>query len=457
MKRILKLVYKDHLMGHLSANEDSSELNFSYDKEWLLFNDRFPLSPTIHFDGQYTSQEIMNFFRNILPEGNNLEALSSKFGVSKSESFELLKRIGIDLTAAFTLVPDSIELDTLSNLNIEDTVITYSELSKKIVERGHNNLPFGWWNGKMRISMAGYQEKIGVKVINDKLFMPDGYKNHSSHIMKPPSREPFFASMIGNEAYCMEISRKIGLETANTKIIHVPEPVLLIERFDRVLEGKLYSKLHQIDGAQLLNLSPNFKVERRYGNAEHIKDFREGASLPKLALAIDKYAKVPLIEKRKFVDWIVFQLCIGNTDAHAKNISFFVDNKGISITPFYDQVSTSFYDDDKLDSTLSMAVDDTFELEKVSAYDLACMCLDCNLPSRMLGASIIRISDSILKLIEEDNFEMCDDFGIKDELFSHIKEHSIRLKKVISDHKSFNGDLISAYEFEKQERELRLD
>nr|WP_242431851.1 HipA domain-containing protein [Burkholderia ambifaria] len=41
--------------------------------------------------------------------------------------------------------------------------------------------------------------------------------------------------------------------------------------------------------------------------------------------------------------WTVFNVVVGNADAHLKNLSFFVDARGYRLAPFYDIVSTVVY------------------------------------------------------------------------------------------------------------------
>ena len=428
----LSAIYNNQKIGDVVFDDNGSDIkiSFEYDSAWIKSDNNFPLSPTIGFNGNYTCDQVKNFFRNILPEGENLDELSRELQVSKYDVFDLLKKIGIDLTAAFSLLDENNKYSDLKEGEdgISDFLIDRETLSNKLRDRNYKS--FGSWNGKLRISMAGFQEKIGVKIVGNQMYLPDGIGNHSSHILKPAPQNKLLKSMISNEAYCMELSRKIGLDTANTEIFYTPEPVLLIERFDRkfIAQENVYEKLHQIDGVQLLDLPPRFRMERPFGNGGDVKDIRDGASLPKLAEAIKKHSSNPILDKYKFSNWIVFQLCIGNTDAHAKNISFSVNKNGkISIQPFYDQVSTIMYEDDKIDSTLSMAIDDTFNLYEVSALDLACMAYFCEIPLSVLKSSISDISSSIIGAIHENNFDTKDDFEIKDALFSKIEYLTKRL------------------------------
>lgn len=43
-------------------------------------------------------------------------------------------------------------------------------------------------------------------------------------------------------------------------------------------------------------------------------------------------------------EWLVFNVLVGNTDAHLKNLSFITTHEGISLAPHYDMLSTACYE-----------------------------------------------------------------------------------------------------------------
>lgn len=48
-----------------------------------------------------------------------------------------------------------------------------------------------------------------------------------------------------------------------------------------------------------------------------MKDYREGASLKKVFILIDKCFSL-ILTKKSLIVWICVNLCIGNSDAHGK-------------------------------------------------------------------------------------------------------------------------------------------
>ncbi|MFX5554994.1 HipA domain-containing protein, partial [Acinetobacter baumannii] len=77
--------------------------------------------------------------------------------------------------------------------------------------------------------------------------------------------------------------------------------------------------------------------------------------------------------KLAFLRWLIFQVLIGNTDAHAKNLSFFSDANRLVLAPAYDMVSGLALIDAQVADQLAMAVGDNFDPRTIRAFDWALM------------------------------------------------------------------------------------
>ena len=59
---------------------------------------------------------------------------------------------------------------------------------------------------------------------------------------------------------------------------------------------------------------------------------------------IRRYSTQPAVDLRHLVRWVFFNLYVGNTDSHAKNLSIYsVPGQGVKLTPFYDLMCTRLY------------------------------------------------------------------------------------------------------------------
>jgi len=156
--------------------------------------------------------------------------------------------------------------------------------------------------------------------------------------------------------------------------------------------------------------------------------FVEGVSIKKLSKTIDKYCN--LKEKDKFISWILFNLIIGNTDAHGKNISFYVDKEGILITPFYDILNTAMYKD-VYDTKLAMSIGDNFELEKIEYSDLVDLADDLDIKSTFLinkFKKLLQKTKKELRFLEKEEI----DKSFKEKYKKDILKRIDRLLKIVN-------------------------
>jgi serine/threonine-protein kinase HipA len=103
-----------------------------------------------------------------------------------------------------------------------------------------------------------------------------------------------------------------------------------VARYDRVrrADGETV-RVHQEDFCQALGRPP----ERKYQ--------QEGGPLVRECVALlREWSSTPVLDIREFVDVLIFNLLIGNADAHGKNYSMIYRHGERRLAPFYDIVST---------------------------------------------------------------------------------------------------------------------
>jgi len=59
---------------------------------------------------------------------------------------------------------------------------------------------------------------------------------------------------------------------------------------------------------------------------------------------ISQRCSMPLAATQSLFRWLVFNVLVGNTDAHLKNLSFLVAGDDVQLAPFYDLLSTAVYE-----------------------------------------------------------------------------------------------------------------
>ncbi|SDQ78229.1 type II toxin-antitoxin system HipA family toxin [Quadrisphaera sp. DSM 44207] len=122
------------------------------------------------------------------------------------------------------------------------------------------------------------------------------------------------------EAVGVELARRVGLAVPDTRVVtSLGRDVLLVERFDRT-PGTAQRRL-MVSALTILGLD---EMTARY------------ATYPDLADAVRGSFVAPAATLRELFSRIVFNVCIGNTDDHARNHAAFYDGEQLSLTPAYD-------------------------------------------------------------------------------------------------------------------------
>ena len=182
----------------------------------------------------------------------------------------------------------------------------------------------------IRLSLAGTQPKLPVVVDGDAIALP-APGQPTTHIIKPASKE--YPTFPENEALCMRLVAELGLDVARVGLRRAdPHLFLLVERYDRVPSEKGLRRIHQEDFCQALGITP----EHKYA-AERGPNFRSSFALLRAA------ARVPASAVLALADAALFNVIIGNADAHGKNFSLLYADDGVRLAPLYDLLSTSFY------------------------------------------------------------------------------------------------------------------
>lgn len=230
------------------------------------------------------------------------------------------------------------------------------------------------------------------------------------------------------------MARLVKLPVAKVSLQRFGEPVLVVERFDRRWNRDKIDRLHLIDGCQMLDLPPSYKYERPYGKAGEGAKIRTGASLPKLFEAC-QHCRIPALAIRELLNWTLFQLLIGNSDAHGKNISFSVGKNGIDVAPAYDLLNIDIYGEE-FECDLAIAIGDEFASEEILPYQLAEFCDMCKLPQRQVATSLKNLCTAVLNNLGNvplDDLLAGSETSFAQELIERIRENAERFLAVATE------------------------
>lgn len=347
-------------IGTVNYDAFEEEFSFEYANEWRSLEGAYPLSPHFPLAGDNPVHgSVRRFIENLLPEGRALDIVCVTHRVAKNNVFGLIRELGRETAGALSFLPEGVLPESQETTPRE---ITCDELERRIADRAQ--VPFSVWDGRVRMSIAGYQDKLPVYIEAGRLYLVQG-KLASTHILKPEPTETRLPLLVANEHYCMVLAKRLGLPVASTAILRVPEPVLVVERFDRAKSAGRVGRIHIIDACQALDLPVSYKYERNFGSGRDVRHIRDGVGFESL-FSVSQYTTEKALARQMLVRWALLQYLIGNSDAHGKNVSFFSRADGLALAPFYDLVSVVQYPG--LDHELAMAYGDEFRIEEVSPF-----------------------------------------------------------------------------------------
>jgi serine/threonine-protein kinase HipA len=295
---------------------------------------------------RYTQGIVRPFLDGLLPEGESRRSIARDVGVSERDTYGLICALGRDCAGAIVIqpvedppppLPTTATAEPLSDQEIEALVLDLK------------SAPLGV-GGRVRISLAGVQEKLVLTR------MPDGSWGRpvdgtpSTHILKPEMA--VFPDTVENEAFCMRIAKHLGLDVANVETTAIGgRKLIVVERYDRIVgaDGSV-ERVHQEDFCQATGVAPETKYEED-----------GGPSLHRMAGILESVAAPDSLQR--LLKAVAVNVLVGNGDAHAKNFSLLHGASGsLTLTPLYDLMCTLHYGDDKL----AMYIDNVHRTDRVT-------------------------------------------------------------------------------------------
>jgi serine/threonine-protein kinase HipA len=299
---------------------------FQYTAEWLANPLSFPLSPQLPLTAEplldgASKRPVQWYFDNLLPEEGQRVLLAGDAKLDAADAFGLLAWYGAESAGSVTLLPPEAAPQMAEPLH---------PLPDDALEARIRQLPKAPLTHAAikHMSLAGAQHKLAVILQDGALFEPAG-ATASTHILKPDHPDEDYPHSVINEWFVMRLAQRLGLDVPGVYRRYVPSPVYLIDRFDRISNDQGWQRRHLIDACQLLGLDRSFKYSQ--GSMENLA-------------ALANACRSPAVARTRLFGWLVFNVLVGNSDAHLKNLSFLVSHEGIQLAPFYDLLSVATYD-----------------------------------------------------------------------------------------------------------------
>lgn len=359
---------------------------FCYSEQWLVDPVAHPLCPLLplqaaeHVDGA-TTRPVQWYFDNLLPEETQRQLIARVAGAAIEDAFALLEHFGAESAGSLILLPPGEAPEPGST-----QLLPNAELFRRILAMP--KIPLAEQAAK-KMSLAGAQHKVAIIFKDDQLHEPKG-SEPSTHILKPDHPGDAWPHTVINEWFVMKLAQRVGLPVPRVHRLYVPEPVYLIERFDRVQREDGWERTHCIDACQLNGLSREFKYSA--GSMERIA-------------GLASQCRPAALARFHLFQWLIFNVLVGNEDAHLKNLSFLMSAKSVHLSPFYDLLCTAVYgtqayDRDRWPQQAEMAwpINGTYRLQEITAQLLVCA-------GQTMGIKAATARDNIRKLVDSVRIE----------------------------------------------------
>lgn len=409
------IVYLNNERVGILEQTGNDLLQFSYDQVWLEKQGAVALSRSLPLRSDvFPTSKARPFFAGILPEEQPRRTIAEILGISESNDFALLERIGGECAGAVSLLPEGEAQPDPKDTQLRK--LTESELRKLINELPERPLMVG--EEGVRLSLAGAQDKLPIILKDDKIGLPLG-NTPSTHILKAePSRFPGLAA---NEFFSMTLARATGLNTPRIEYRLIGEkPCVIVQRYDRTIDGGGHTiRIHQEDFCQSLGFPP----ERKY-QAEG------GPTLNDCISLIQNWSSTPVLDIPEFINGQIFNVIIGNADAHCKNFAFLYSGSDRRLAPFYDLVSTLMWP--RLSKNLAMKIGGSKSVNAFSIGEWKKMAKNSALGWPMIRERMVAICDRVLNELDEVQAQAIQySESVGTQLYNTIGERAARMRQAL--------------------------
>lgn len=399
--RVLNVWCDGRIVGQFTQDRHG-DIGFAYTEAWLDDETALPLSASLpKRPERFSRRECRPFFGGLLPEESQRLVAAQALGVSPANDFALLDRLGGDVAGALQLLPEDQEPISTGLLSDQQTTPLDEAGIVRILDALPTRPLLAGQEG-LRLSLAGAQSKVPLVLIDGQLALPVRGQA-TTHILKPPIAR--FPGTTENEAFVMKLAAAIGLNVAPVEARSANgRPFLLVERYDRLRDADgVVRRIHQEDFCQALGVPPETKYVSEGGPT--FKDCFE---------LLRRVSERPGTDIAKLMDAAIFNLIVGNADAHGKNFSILYDDQGPRMAPLYDLLSTVTYPD--LSPKMAMRIGKRATLAEMDADGWQAFAKDTGVGLVFIRRRVSELCDAIMK----------ESGGLADDLFEVTRDKTVR-------------------------------
>ncbi|MEQ1748036.1 MAG: type II toxin-antitoxin system HipA family toxin [Prosthecobacter sp.] len=377
-------------MGRVIWDRKRDRLSFHYEDKWLTEPETHPLSLSMGLSFKsHDHAAVESFLWGLLPDNDGvLKRWGDRFHVSPRNAFKLLSHVGQECAGAVQFIrPEQADEWLIKSAKGRVQWLTQDDITERmrLLVKDHSASRTTADCGQF--SLAGAQPKTAFHYDPkaDRWGVPSGIVP-TTHIFKPATGD--FDGYAENEHFCLSLARELDLATANSVIRYFGDvPVIVVERYDRRRSGTKVERIHQEDMCQAMMRMPQIKYQNQGGpSAQEVIDL------------IRRHSTAREADAARFVEALVLNWLICGTDAHAKNYSFLIAQKGtVRLAPLYDLSSALPYPRqvDPRKAKLAMKVGEQYTLIRIGTREWKKSAEQMKIDPAWIGERIREFSERI--------------------------------------------------------------
>lgn len=394
-------IYRDTADGPIilgALARTAGEITFRYDDGYLASPYAAALSLSLPLRPEpYREQELTPYFRGLLPEGAALENLCRSMSIAVDDYFGLLAVCGLDCLGDLIINPAAYAepraYEPISLAHIKSMAGKPGKIDQSIEAA--------------RLSLAGTQNKCGLfhdpqAPMDEGWYQPIGGAP-SNHIVKFARED--LSDLMQVEHLSMACATACGLNAARTSLINPPQPIICVERYDRLTAAPepiddlpAPARRHQEDLTQAFGLMPSAKYrELQPSSIQAIADF------------LRRHSAQPARDLRAFTALILFNYLMGNCDNHLKNMSILYapDWRSFILAPAYDLVSTTYFA--RFSREMGMAIGEHIDIDEVVPADFRILAEHLGVGMGLLRDIIRQFTARAIPALREESSHLGDE------------------------------------------------
>lgn len=364
----LPIQFGERRVGEL--RHDRGRLELAYAEQACGVGQRLPARKE-----PYTDDESRAFIANLLPEGDWRGMLCRRLSLPPADDFSLLRQLGHDCAGAVTFEDPELESSGDAYTPLPEATLR-SWLKDPLARPSPAEAP------GLRRALAGAQDKLILHLAEGEPYLCERGAP-STVIIKPDIQSGWRGVELTayNELFCMQLAQQVGLRVPKTFWF---AGAFAVERFDRRYVGSRLTRVHQEDFAQLLGVLPAAKYDIGWRDCFRV---------------LDRHLKDATSARRELIERLLFNLLIGNGDAHAKNFALLFSESGAELAPAYDLLCTDAYP--ALSQAFVMKVGPARRQEELSALAWQELATEAQVPLDWIKQRGAELSSAVLLALRE--------------------------------------------------------